>query len=131
MAKVMDGLKYTKTHEWIKVEGKKATVGLADYAQDHLGDIVFVETPEVGRVLKQGEVFGVVESVKAVSDCYAPAGGKVTKVNEALADSPEKINADPYGTWIFEMELSSEADLANLLDPKAYDKFANEEGGGH
>jgi len=125
--------KYTKTHEWIKVTGNTGRVGLTYFAQDHLGEIVFVELPEVGRVLKQGDTFGVVESVKAVSDCYAPASGKVTKVNEKLADAPELLNKDPHGEgWLFEMELSNaEADLRNLMDQEAYEKFQAEAGAEH
>jgi len=124
--------KYTKTHEWIKVEGNTGRVGLSDFAQDHLGEIVFVELPEVGDEVAQGESFGVVESVKAVSDCYAPASGKVVKVNEALADSPELINSDPHGEgWLFEVELSDESELDNLMDLAAYEKFEAEEGEKH
>lgn len=125
--------KYTKTHEWIKVTGNVGRVGLTFFAQDHLGEIVFVELPEVGRTLKQGDTFGVVESVKAVSDCYSPASGKVTKVNEKLADDPGLINKDPHGEgWLFEMELSNAgADLGNLMDAEAYDKFQAEAGAEH
>ncbi|MCL6580204.1 MAG: glycine cleavage system protein GcvH [Firmicutes bacterium] len=124
---------YTRTHEWLKVEGNVGRVGLTHYAQEHLGEIVFVELPEVGRVLKQGDVFGVVESVKAVSDCYSPAAGKVLRVNEKLADSPELVNQDPHGEgWLYEMELANiEADKANLLDAATYDKFQAEAGGEH
>lgn len=123
--------KYTKSHEWIQVTGKTARVGLTNYAQDHLGEIVFVEMPEVGRTVKAGDIFGVVESVKAVSDCYSPAGGKVTKVNDKLSDSPELINQDPHGEgWLFEMELGdkAEADLVNLMDQPAYERFQAEAG---
>jgi glycine cleavage system H protein len=125
--------KYTKTHEWIKVTGGTGRVGLTNYAQDHLGEIVFVELPEVGAKVKQGDTFGVVESVKAVSDCYAPASGKVTKVNEKLNDSPELINKDPHGEgWLFEMELASAgADLPSLMDQPAYEKFEAEAGAEH
>jgi glycine cleavage system H protein len=125
--------KYTKSHEWIKVTGNTGRVGLTNYAQDHLGEIVFVELPSVGQMVKQGGVFGVVESVKAVSDCYAPASGKVTKVNENLNDAPELINKDPHGDgWLFEMELASaEVDLAGLMDQPAYEKFQAEAGAEH
>ncbi|HCW50623.1 MAG TPA: glycine cleavage system protein GcvH [Clostridiales bacterium] len=120
--------KYTKTHEWIKVTGNIGRVGLSNFAQDHLGEIVFVELPEVGAELKQGETFGVVESVKAVSDCYAPASGTVVRVNEKLVDSPELINSDPHGEgWLFEMELSDPSELDNLMDVEAYEKFEAEE----
>jgi glycine cleavage system H protein len=124
--------KYTKTHEWIKVTGNIGRVGLSNFAQDHLGEIVFVELPEVGAELKQGESFGVVESVKAVSDCYAPASGKVVRVNEKLVDSPELINSDPHGEgWLFEMELSDPGELDNLMDVEAYEKFEAEEEAAH
>ncbi|HCJ11088.1 MAG TPA: glycine cleavage system protein GcvH [Clostridiales bacterium] len=124
--------KYTKTHEWIKVTGNIGRVGLSNFAQDHLGEIVFVELPEVGAELKQGESFGVVESVKAVSDCYAPASGKVVRVNEKLVDSPELINSDPHGEgWLFEMELSDPSELDNLMDVEAYEKFEAEEEAAH
>lgn len=132
MGKYPKEFRYTKTHEWIKVEGNKGTVGLSDFAQDHLGEIVFVELPEVGAQVKQGQSFGVVESVKAVSDCYAPASGKVTRVNDKLADSPELINSDPHGAgWLFELELSDAAELGNLMDITAYEKFEAEEGAAH
>ncbi|MEW6031269.1 MAG: glycine cleavage system protein GcvH [Bacillota bacterium] len=122
-------LKYTKSHEWIRVTGDVGRVGLTHYAQDQLGEIVFVELPEVGRELKQGEVFGVVESVKAVSDCYSPASGKVVRVNERLVDSPELVNSDPHGEgWFFELEISDSGELDNLMDADRYDKYQAEEG---
>ena len=120
--------RYTKTHEYIKVEGKVGTVGLTDYAQDQLGDIVFVELPAVGQEIRQGETFGVVESVKAVSDCYSPVSGKVKAVNEKLNDEPGVINSDPHGDgWIMKVEMSDPADLDRLLDAKTYEKHAEEE----
>jgi glycine cleavage system H protein len=120
--------RYTKTHEYVKVEGKAGTVGLTDYAQDQLGDIVFVELPEVGKEVRQGEAFAVVESVKAVSDCYSPISGKVTAVNEKLNDEPGVINSDPHGEgWIMKVEMSDPADLGRLMDVKAYSKHAEEE----
>jgi glycine cleavage system H protein len=114
-------LKYTQEHEWIRVDGNKAVIGISEFAQDQLGDIVFVELPEVGSQIDQGSPFGVVESVKTVSDLYAPVGGKVTAVNKDLETSPEKINNLPYkGGWILEVELSNEKDLDSLLDADAY-----------
>ena len=117
-------LRYTKTHEWVRTEGDTATVGITEHAQDELGDVVFVELPEKGRTLDAGEAFGAVESVKAVSDLYAPLPGEVVEVNEALGDSPEKINEDPYGEgWILKLRPSGEADL---LSAEAYEKLIEE-----
>ncbi|MBT3921858.1 MAG: glycine cleavage system protein GcvH [Nitrospina sp.] len=114
-------LLYTLEHEWIRVDGKRAVIGISQFAQEQLGDIVFVELPEMGTQLEKESPFGVVESVKTVSDLYAPASGKVTKVNKELETNPEMINSDPYGAgWIVEIELSSEEDLKTLLDPDAY-----------
>ena len=122
------GFKYTKSHEYIKVEGKTGTVGLTNYAQDQLGDIVFVELPEVGQEVTQGEPFGVVESVKAVSDCYSPVSGKVVAINEKLNDEPGTINTDPHGEgWIIKVQLADAAELGNLMDVAAYEKHAEEE----
>jgi len=127
------GLKYTKEHEWVKVEGNKVKVGITDYAQHALGDVVFVELPAVGDSFGKGDSFGVVESVKAVSDCYAPVGGQVTAANEKLLDSPELINSDPYGDgWMVEFELDNPADLDELIDTNAYEEYLKEaEEGGH
>ncbi|QIN80550.1 glycine cleavage system protein GcvH [Rubrobacter marinus] len=114
-------LQYTKTHEWVRIEGETATVGITEHAQDELGDVVFVELPETGRTLDAGEAFGAVESVKAVSDLYAPLAGEVVEVNDALGDSPEKINEDPYGDgWILKLRVSGEGDLLSAED---YDKL--------
>ncbi|MBN2334120.1 glycine cleavage system protein GcvH [Candidatus Bathyarchaeota archaeon] len=124
--KVEEGLYYTKEHEWAKKLGDgKVAVGIDDYAQGQLHEIVYVELPEVGAEVAQGEALGAVESVKAVSDMYAPVGGKVVEVNEELLDSPEKINDDPYGEgWIAKMEPSSlEADLGKLMDAEKYKAF--------
>ncbi|BAD40906.1 glycine cleavage system protein GcvH [Symbiobacterium thermophilum] len=127
MANVPADLKYSKEHEWIRVEGNIGIVGITWFAQDQLGDVVFVELPEVGRELKQNEQFGVVESVKTVSDLYCPASGKVVEVNTKLESSPELINQDPYGEgWILKLELSNPAELDNLLDAAAYDAFTKE-----
>ena len=121
--------KYTKEHEWIKVDGNSATVGITDYAQQSLGDIVFVETPKVGTELTAGKAFGTVESVKAVSDLFAPASGKVTEVNADLATSPEKVNSDAHGSWMLKMILSNPSDLDVLLSAPDYEKFVAEEAG--
>ena len=118
-------LQYTKSHEWVRVEGDVATVGITDHAQDELGDVVFVELPETGATLAAGDSFGAVESVKAVSDLYAPVGGEVVEVNSSLEDSPEKINEDPYGEgWILRLQVSDRADLLSAAD---YEKLLEEE----
>lgn len=120
--------KYTKEHEWIEVDGTSGTVGITDYAQSSLGDIVFVDLPKVGDKLEAGKTFGSVESVKAVSDLYAPASGTVTAVNEELANAPEKINADANKTWMLKLDLAGgEAD--GLLSAADYEKFISEETG--
>ncbi|MBI5826904.1 MAG: glycine cleavage system protein GcvH [Deltaproteobacteria bacterium] len=120
--------KYTKEHEWIKVEGNIATVGITDYAQDSLGDVVYVELPQEGGTVTKNEPFGVVESVKAVSDLYSPVSGNVTEVNDAIIDSPEAINEDPYGdAWMIKVEISSADDLGDLLSAEDYQKFIEEE----
>jgi len=121
--------KYTKAHEWIKAEGKNATIGITDYAQQSLGDIVFVELPKVGAEIAAGKAFGTVESVKAVSDLYAPASGTVTEVNAELATAPEKINKDAHGAWMLKITLKNPDELASLLSAKDYEKFVSEEGG--
>ncbi len=114
-------LLYTPEHEWIRVNGEKAVIGISQFAQDQLGDIVFVELPEVGTQIEQGSPFGVVESVKTVSDLYAPASGKVIAVNKDLETNPEKVNSEPYGEgWIVEIELSEKKDLESLLDDDTY-----------
>lgn len=119
--------RYTKEHEWIEFDGSSATVGITDYAQSSLGDIVFVDLPRPGAVLERGKVFGSVESVKAVSDIYAPASGAVTAVNEELTSAPEKINADAHAAWLLKMTLSDPSELAGLLDAAAYEAYVREE----
>ena len=115
-------LRYTKDHEWVRVEGDEALVGITEYAANQLGDIVFVELPDVGRALEQHGTFGVVESVKAVSDLYAPVAGEVVAVNDALAGKPELVNDDPYGEgWMIRLRLTNTAEVDDLLDPEAYD----------
>jgi glycine cleavage system H protein len=124
-----ENYKYTKEHEWISVDGKSASVGITDYAQDSLGDIVFVELPKVGDALEAGKTFGSVESVKAVSDLYSPVSGTVTAVNSELNDAPEKVNADANNTWMLKLELTDAAQLDGLLSAADYEKFIAEETG--
>jgi glycine cleavage system H protein len=121
--------KYTKEHEWISVEGTTGTVGITDYAQSSLGDIVFVELPKVGDVLEAGKIFGSVESVKAVSDLYSPVSGTVTAINEELKDAPERVNADANATWMLKLELKDATELDKLLVAADYEKFVSEETG--
>lgn len=126
------GYKYTKTHEWLKVDGSTGSVGITDYAQSSLGDIVFVELPKVGDKVEAGKIFGSVESVKAVSDLYAPASGSVTEINEALNDAPETINTDANETWIYKFEVADAGELSSLdtlIDAEAYEHFVSEETG--
>ncbi len=113
-------LKYTKDHEWLSISDDRARVGITDYAQTQLGDIVFVELPEVGRRFKQGDQFGSIESVKAVSDLYSPVSGEVVEVNAALVERPERVNSDPHGTWMIVLKLANPDEVAKLLDAKGY-----------
>ena len=120
-------LRYTKEHEWVRVDGDVATIGITQHAADQLGDIVFVELPAVGRALEQFATFGVVESVKAVSDLFAPVGGEVLEANSALAAAPEVVNSDPYGAgWMLRIRLADAAQVAALLDPAAYEALVAE-----
>ncbi|HUO16936.1 MAG TPA: glycine cleavage system protein GcvH [Verrucomicrobiae bacterium] len=121
--------KYTKEHEWIQANGNSATIGITDYAQESLGDIVFVDVPKVGAELAAGKTFGTVESVKAVSDLFSPATGTVTEVNADLATSPEKVNKDPHGSWMVKMSLKNPGELDSLLSAADYEKFVAEEAG--
>ncbi|HWY55051.1 MAG TPA: glycine cleavage system protein GcvH [Terriglobales bacterium] len=121
--------KYTKEHEWIKADGKTATVGITHHAQEALGDIVFVELPKPGTDITKGKTFGSVESVKAVSDLYAPASGAVTEVNGELATAPEKINKDAHSAWMLKLTLKDPNELNGLLSAADYEKFVAEEGG--
>src|SRR6266849_6626318 len=121
--------KYTKEHEWINVEGRNATIGITSYAQESLGDIVFVELLKVGADITAGKAFGTVESVKAVSDLYAPASGTVTEVNAELATAPEKINQDAHSAWMLKITLKNPDELRSLLSATDYEKFVSEEGG--
>ncbi len=120
--------RYSKDHEWIRVEGDRGRVGITDYAQKQLGDVVFLELPEVGRAFKTGEQFGTVESVKAVSELFAPADGEVVAVNTALVAKPEAINKDPHGAaWMIEIRLTNSASLGGLMDAKAYQALVDSE----
>ncbi|MGL5515158.1 MAG: glycine cleavage system protein GcvH [Sporomusa sp.] len=122
-------LKYTKNHEWVKIEGSKVTIGVTDFAQSQLGDIVFVELPEVAAEISSGSSFAVIESVKAVSDIYAPLSGEVIEINEMLSDAPETVNQDCYGAgWIVTLEISDQSQLSELLDSEDYAKLLE---GGH
>jgi glycine cleavage system H protein len=121
--------KYTKQHEWIQANGSSATVGITDHAQEALGDIVFVELPKVGAELSAGKSFGTVESVKAVSDIYAPASGTVTEVNVSLATSPESVNKDAHAAWLMKITLKNPKELDGLLSAADYEKYVAEEGG--
>jgi glycine cleavage system H protein len=120
--------KYTKEHEWIKINGNTGTVGITDHAQNSLGDIVFVELPKVGATISAGKSFGTVESVKAVSDLYAPVSGTVTEVNNELGSAPEKINQDANNTWMIRLTLSNAGEASALLSAADYEKFIAEEG---
>jgi glycine cleavage system H protein len=123
---VPEELQYTRSHEWVRTEDDTATIGITDHAQDELGDVVFVELPEVGATFDAGDSFGTIESVKAVSDLYTPVGGEVVEVNEALNDSPEKVNEDPYGDgWIIKLRVSDEG--SGFLSASEYEQFVEEE----
>lgn len=119
--------KYTKEHEWIKVEGNTGTIGITDYAQNSLGDIVFVELPKVGAEITLGKTFGTVESVKAVSDLYAPVSGTVAEVNQDLATAPEKVNSEPHSAWMLKINLTNSSEVSSLLSAADYEKFIAEE----
>ncbi len=113
-------LKYTKDHEWVRLDGDQARVGITDYAQKQLGDVVYLELPEVGRSVAKGDVFGTIESVKAVSELYAPVGGEVVEVNSHLTQKPEAVNKDPHGSWMIVVKVSNAAETADLLDAAQY-----------
>lgn len=124
---VKKDLFYSNDHEWVRVEGEKAYIGITDHAQHSLGEIVYVEMPEIGDELNTGDVFGVIESVKAASDSYVPVSGKVIEINETLSDSPQLINEDPYGSWILVVEMSNKSDLDNLMNAEQYEEFCSKE----
>jgi glycine cleavage system H protein len=122
-----ENLKYTKEHEWVLLEGGKGTIGITHHAQSELGDIVFVELPKVGAAITRGQTFGSVESVKAVSDIYAPVSGEVTEINSALATTPETLNSDPHGSaWLIKIKLSQPAEFNELLSAADYQKYIGE-----
>lgn len=122
-----DDVKYTREHEWVRVDGKVATVGITDYAQEQMGDIVYVEPPDEGEVVAKGDALGVVESVKSVSDVYAPVSGKVIEAND-LKDNPETVNEDPYNEgWLAKIEITDPSELDELMTAKEYEAFVNEE----
>jgi len=123
MNKVMEGLYYSESHEYVRVEGEYGYVGITDYAQNALGNVVYVDMPEVDDEVEAGEEFGAVESVKAASDLISPVSGTVVEVNEALDDQPELINQDAYENWIIKVEMSDKNELDNLMDAKAYEEF--------
>ena len=123
MAKVIEGLYYSESHEYVRVEGDYGYVGITDYAQHALGNVVYVDMPEVDDEVEAGEDFGAVESVKAASDLYSPVSGTVVEVYEALEDAPELINQDAFANWIIKVELSDKSELDNLMDAAAYEKF--------
>lgn len=129
MSNIPDDLLYTKDDEWIRVDGKEGVVGITDYAQDSLSDIVYVELPDEGDSFKLGESFGVVESVKAAADLYMPISGEVTAVNEDLPDAPEVLNTDPYGEgWMIKITIADPSELDSLMDPAAYTAYCEERG---
>jgi glycine cleavage system H protein len=120
-------LKYTKEHEWVRIDGATGTVGITDFAQQQLGDVVYVDLPEVGAKLTAGQVFGSIESVKAVSELFAPVGGEVTEVNTGLKNKPEQVNAKPHDTWMIKMRLADPREASSLLDSAAYQSLTGEQ----
>ena len=127
MAKVMDDRRYAESHEWVKIEGDIATIGISDYAQHALGDIVYVDMPEVGDEMAAGDVLGAVASVKAASDLICPVSGEVVEINEELEDAPEKVNADAFETWIIKVKITDAAEADALLDAAAYTELCENE----
>lgn len=121
MAKVIEGLYYAESHEYVRVEGEFGYIGITDYAQDQLGNVVYVDMPEIGDEVTAGEEFGAVESVKAASDLFSPVSGTIVEVNEALEDEPELINKDAFANWIIKVQLSDKSELDDLMDAKAYE----------
>ena len=127
MSNIPENLRYTKDHEWVRLEGPRATVGITDHAQSELTDVVYVELPQTGKAVKAGDVLGTVESVKAVSEIFAPVGGKVVEANKALADVPEVVNKDPYGKgWMVVVEVADPGEVQRLMDAGAYRKHIGE-----
>ena len=126
MSKILEGLKYSESHEWVKVEGNVAVIGVSDYAQKEMGDITYVDMPDVDDEVAAGEEFGALESVKASSDLFSPVSGTVVAVNEELEDAPEKVNEDAFANWIIKVEMSDAAELDALMDAAAYKAFIGE-----
>ena len=126
MSKIAEGLKYSESHEWVKVEGNIAVIGVSDYAQKEMGDITYVDMPDVDDTVNAGEEFGALESVKASSDLISPVSGTVVEVNEELEDAPEKVNEDAFGSWIIKVEMSDASELDSLMDAAAYKAFIGE-----
>ena len=130
MTEIPDGLYFTKSHEWAKVSGDEAIIGVSDFAQNELGDITYLELPEPGATITQGEPLGVIESVKAASDIYAPVSGEIIEANQEVVDSPEFVNSSPYDkAWLVKVRLSDASEIANLMDSKIYATYAEEQGG--
>ncbi|MCT4594763.1 MAG: glycine cleavage system protein GcvH [Anaeromicrobium sp.] len=125
--KIVEGVYYSKDHEWVKVEGDAASIGITDYAQHALGEIVYVEMPEIDDELNAGDVFGVIESVKAASDSYIPLSGTVTEINEELEDSPELLNESPFESWILKVKIADSSELEGLMSPEDYKAFCESE----
>ncbi len=123
---VKAGLLYSESHEWVEKDGNVGIVGISDHAQHELGSVVFIDLPKVGKVIKKGDAVGAVESVKAASDLYTPISGKIIEINEALENEPEMLNDNPYGAWIFKVEISEPSELDKLLSPEAYKEIAEE-----
>lgn len=124
MSIIKEGLLYSESHEWVKVEGNVAVIGVSDFAQSELGDITYVEMPDVDTEIAAGESFGALESVKASSELYSPVSGRIAEINSEVEDSPELINEDPYSSWIIKVEMSDESELSKLLSPDAYSEVA-------
>ncbi|MCR5548725.1 MAG: glycine cleavage system protein GcvH [Bacteroidales bacterium] len=124
MSKIAEGLLYSESHEWVKVDGNVAVIGVSDFAQEEMGDITYVDVPDVDDEIKAGEDFGALESVKASSELYSPVSGRVAEVNAEVEDSPELINEDPYSAWIIKVEMSDASELDALLSPEAYAEIA-------
>ncbi|MGA7671953.1 MAG: glycine cleavage system protein GcvH [Nitrolancea sp.] len=130
MTEIPDGLYFTKSHEWTKVDGDEAVIGVSDFAQNELGDITYLELPEPGSTITQGEPLGVIESVKAASDIYSPLSGEVLEANQEVVDSPELVNSSPYDkAWLVKVKMSDTSEVGNLMDSKVYTGFAEEQGG--
>lgn len=130
MTEIPEGLYFTKSHEWAKIDGDEAVIGVSDFAQNELGDITYLELPEPGTTITQGEPLGVIESVKAASDIYAPVSGEVTESNQDVVDSPEYVNSSPYErAWLVKVRMSDSSEIGNLMDSSVYSKFAEEQGG--